>query len=140
MVYTFIYLTSVSFLAIQTFIIRPSSQDTIVGQMVTFDCHVEGIPKPRILWRVKHYNSNNINNSFVRIDSLDQRRFKLLPNGTLMILNVHFSDKGLYACVAISPGKKNNATAYLTVYGEFQTHMIPVFSCKSSIILSWGTK
>ena len=76
---------------------------------------MEGIPTPRILWRVKLYNSR----SFVRIDSLDQRRFKLMPNGTLVILNVHFSDKGLYVCIAKSPGKKNNATAYLTVYGEW---------------------
>ena len=102
------------FLAIQTFIVRPMNQETIVGQGVTFECRVEGIPKPRILWRVKLHNRD----SFVRVDSLDQRRFRLMPNGTLVVLNVHFTDQGFYVCIAKSPGKKNNATAYLTVYGE----------------------
>ena len=99
----------------QAFIVKPSNQQTIVGQMVKFECHVEGIPKPRILWRVRRHNRKG----FVRVDSLDQRRFRLMPNGTLVIFNVHFTDQGLYACIAKSPGKKNNATAYLTVFGEF---------------------
>lgn len=101
--------------AMQKFIIRPESKETIVGQTAKFKCQVEGIPKPRILWRRKKYSSNG----FIRVDSLDQRRFKLLPNGTLVILNVHFDDMGLYTCVAKSPGKLSNATVLLTVYGEY---------------------
>lgn len=31
---------------------------------------------------------------------------------------MHFSDKGLYVCVAKSPGKKTDAAAFLMVYGE----------------------
>ena len=103
------------FAAIQRFIKKPKAQETVVSKTVTFDCIVEGIPKPRILWKFKPYMSDD----FARIDSLDQRRFKLSPNGTLTIKNVHFSDKGLYVCVAKSPGKKTDAAAFLMVYGEF---------------------
>jgi len=119
--------------AMQAFIVKPSNQQTIVGQMVKFECHVEGIPKPRILWRVRRHNRKG----FVRVDSLDQRRFRLMPNGTLVIFNVHFTDQGLYACIAKSPGKKNNATAYLTV---FVPPNIALSSTKKSLFVGDSTR
>ena len=108
-------MSSLFLIAVQRFIKKPKAQEIVASKTVTFDCIVEGIPKPRILWKFKPHNSDN----FARIDSLDQRRFKLSPNGTLTIKNVHFSDKGLYVCVAKSPGKETDATAFLMVYGEF---------------------
>eukprot|EP00794_Sanderia_malayensis_P003344 gene3344-3833_t len=98
--------------AVQNFIKRPQSRVIIVGQSVKFDCKVEGIPTPRILWKFMQQNSRD----YMRIDRLDQRRFKLSPDGSLTIRNVHINDRGVYACIAKSPGKKKNATANLVVY------------------------
>lgn len=65
----------------------PEDQDLFVGRTQIIKCSADGYPKPTFVW----------SKDPVDID-LDNPRFNLLPNGSLLISPVHETDRGQYVC------------------------------------------
>lgn len=65
----------------------PEDQNLFVGRTQTIQCSADGYPKPTFVWF----------KDFFVID-LNNPRFNLLPNGSLLISPVHEKDRGEYVC------------------------------------------
>lgn len=71
------------------------------------DCVVEGDQKPTIQW-----------DKNLKMNDFDSSRFKVLPNGTLFISEVHKEDENKYGCTAGSSAGLNRKEVQLTIHCE----------------------
>ncbi|XP_057293625.1 uncharacterized protein LOC130622207 [Hydractinia symbiolongicarpus] len=97
---------------IQWFHTKPSDQSVVYGKKATFSCVSKGIPKPKITWHLH----DNLTLEYKPISYSDEKKYKIFPNGTLVIYNVDYNDQTTYVCYSTSPGLKRNVSAMLTVY------------------------
>ena len=67
--------------------------EAIEGFPIVLHCAADGDPKPTIKW---DRNSN--------FSGFDQRRFRVLENGSLLVNETHLSDGGRYGCTAGNAG------------------------------------
>uniref|UniRef100_A0A4W6F7I6 Roundabout, axon guidance receptor, homolog 1 (Drosophila) n=1 Tax=Lates calcarifer TaxID=8187 RepID=A0A4W6F7I6_LATCA len=89
-----------------TFLKRPSSVVVLADESVEFHCVVQGDPVPTIRWR--------------KDDSdLPKGRFEILEDHTLIVRQVTSSDEGSYTCVVENMVGKSEASATLTVHGQY---------------------
>ncbi|KAJ8929669.1 hypothetical protein NQ314_017619 [Rhamnusium bicolor] len=94
------------------FSILPKNPTEIVeGQSVMMDCVVEGDPKPTI-----HWDKN------LKMNDFDLSRFRVLPNGTLHISEVHREDENTYGCTAGSSAGLNRKEVQLIVHSKDGYH------------------
>lgn len=63
-----------------------------MGDKVLMPCHAVGDPEPKITWM---FNSHKLN-----VPDDDSSNYKILPNGSLKIDQVHLNDVGEYECMA----------------------------------------
>ncbi|KAM9846369.1 roundabout homolog 1-like [Aulostomus maculatus] len=89
-----------------TFLKRPSSVVVLADESVEFHCAVQGDPVPTIRWR--------------KDDSdLPKGRSEILEDHTLIVRQVTSSDEGSYTCVVENMVGKSEASASLTVHGQY---------------------
>ena len=121
-------------------ILKPTSQATVAGSGVRFDCMAQGHPQPVIRWRVvrkdpalinaagssqagtgsggsnSHHGQNN-QQSALPVAILSSPRIHVLENGSLIIKTVQTEDQGKYTCESSNGvGKSQEASADLVVY------------------------
>ncbi|XP_030622789.1 immunoglobulin superfamily DCC subclass member 4 [Chanos chanos] len=90
--------------SLSRFLQDPEPQVVSVGGTARFECHVDGLPTPRIVWEKD------------QIPLPAQPRYISLPNGVLQILGVTKDDGGSYRCVASNSARKRfSQDALLTV-------------------------
>ncbi|KAM9860850.1 immunoglobulin superfamily DCC subclass member 4 [Aulostomus maculatus] len=77
------------------FHLEPSPQTVAAGGAARFECQIEGVPTPVIIWEKDKVA--------VPVDA----RFISLPNGVLQILEVTKEDEGVYRCVASNSARKD---------------------------------
>lgn len=70
----------------------PNDIEMSKGGTATFTCHAVGEPRPKIIWM--HEDKE--------ID-MDDNRFKLMDDGSLMIEKIQDDDFGTYECMAKNP-------------------------------------
>lgn len=75
------------------FTVAPVNTEAYEGYSSMLHCQADGDPKPTIQW-----DKNGALNGF------DQKRFHVMPNGTLFISEVHKDDNGKYGCTAGNSG------------------------------------
>lgn len=74
-----------------------------IGENVILPCQATGRPFPEFYW-------TNANDDIIG----DQNpRFKVLPNGDLMILQLKWSDMGTYRCTAQNAVSKDSVETFL---------------------------
>ncbi|XP_035671644.1 Down syndrome cell adhesion molecule-like protein 1 homolog isoform X1 [Branchiostoma floridae] len=95
------------------FTITPSPLSVSTGGAAVFDCVVTGSPIPSISW------TNNDNDVIV-----NNGRFTIYPNNSLVVTNVQGSDAGFYTCHATNSFGTNVASAMLNVFST----ALPVFT------------
>lgn len=80
----------------------------VSGTDITLPCSAEGSPRPAVFWK-------DNNNQLIAPSGPGARRnrYKILPNGSLMILKVRWSDMGVFTCVAQSETGRDNATTFV---------------------------
>lgn len=80
----------------------------VSGTDMTLPCAAEGSPRPAVFWR-------DNNNQLIATSGPGARRnrYKVLPNGSLMIFKVRWSDMGMFTCVAQSETGRDNATTFV---------------------------
>lgn len=92
------------------FMLKPTSQTAIAGNVVRFDCLSEGLPQPVIRWKTSRNNSQSTT-------ILSSPRMHVLENGSLVIRAVEILDEGRYVCEATNGvGKPVETSAELLVY------------------------
>ncbi|ESO84448.1 hypothetical protein LOTGIDRAFT_71201, partial [Lottia gigantea] len=93
------------------FAIHPENTTAYEGQQSFVHCVAIGDPKPTINW-----------NKDGRPILKDSPRYKLFPNGTLLIKTVHMEDKGKYTCFANNSAGyvKSSIFIYVTSYTEVE--------------------
>ncbi|KAK3919401.1 Inactive tyrosine-protein kinase 7 [Frankliniella fusca] len=75
-------------------VLPQNPSEAIEGYSVLIDCGAEGDPKPTIQWDKNSVMMNDLNNP----------RFVVLENGSLLIQEAHLSDTGKYGCTAGNSG------------------------------------
>lgn len=80
----------------------------VAGADITLPCVAEGSPRPEVYW-------TDNNNQLITPRGLMSRRnrYKVLPNGSLVIMKVRWSDMGVFTCVARSEAGRDNATTFV---------------------------
>ncbi|KAL1267310.1 hypothetical protein QQF64_032673, partial [Cirrhinus molitorella] len=73
----------------------PRHKDTTVylGNDALLECQAQGLPNPNISWVLP-------DRSVVRADGNGEQKVVLFTNGTLLVKNTNYLDKGVYKCVA----------------------------------------
>ncbi|XP_077174421.1 immunoglobulin superfamily DCC subclass member 4 isoform X2 [Paroedura picta] len=91
--------------ASQTLLLRDSKSQTVEENSVArFECRIEGLPSPAIVWEKDRKP--------VPLDP----RFIVLPNGVLQIVDVEESHAGTYRCVASNwAGRRHSSEAVLSI-------------------------
>lgn len=80
----------------------------VSGSDITLPCTAEGNPRPAVFWK------DNDNQLITPGGTAARRnRYKVLPNGSLVILKVRWSDMGVFTCVAQSEAGRDNATTFV---------------------------
>ena len=79
----------------------------MVGSDLTLACVASGNPKPDIFWLKGNLDV-----------SLFGRRFEVLPNGFLRIVQVQEVDEDTYTCVANNVLLSSRASAYLSILSK----------------------
>ncbi|KAL5292424.1 ImpL2 family protein [Megaselia abdita] len=74
----------------------------VVGSNIVLPCHVVGTPRPQIQW----VNSDG----YIREEN---PRYKVLPNGDLLISSIKWEDMGAYKCIAKNSHGKDSADAFI---------------------------
>lgn len=83
---------------------------TFLNSQVVLNCNSHGNPKPVIKWlRATAYGDKILK---------ENRRFSLYDNGSLVIKNVDYSDKGQYFCRATNK------------HGIIEKHLLLMVKCK----------
>jgi len=98
---------SVAGLEIPTTIIQaPKDLTTTQGESGIFHCKARGHPPPRIAWASGQNGDRPIPS---------EKRFRILPSGSLVISRLNFTDQGMYRCVASNPAGSATVAATLNV-------------------------
>ena len=84
----------------------PLNQTIAMGQTASFSCSATGDPVPLIKW---YKSQDPIGNDL---------HFSVLPNGTLVIINVSEQDSGWFTCRATNDAGTGEKRAYLLVAGR----------------------
>uniref|UniRef100_G1P2G4 Leucine rich repeat and Ig domain containing 3 n=1 Tax=Myotis lucifugus TaxID=59463 RepID=G1P2G4_MYOLU len=79
------------------------------GEDVRFQCRAEGEPAPTVAWVTPQHSA---------VTSASAGRARVLPGGTLEILDARPQDSGTYTCVASNAGGNDTYFATLTVQPE----------------------
>ncbi|XP_036171501.1 leucine-rich repeat and immunoglobulin-like domain-containing nogo receptor-interacting protein 3 [Myotis myotis] len=79
------------------------------GEDVRFQCRAEGEPAPTVAWVTPQHSA---------VTSASTGRARVLPGGTLEILDARPQDSGTYTCVASNAGGNDTYFATLTVQPE----------------------
>ena len=88
---------------------QPEDTDVLLGQSVLLNCSARGLPEPLITWTK---NDEPLD--------LDNARFQLLENGSLLIQDVMINDTGDYKCNATNElGFLQTDDAMLMVNSEY---------------------
>lgn len=82
----------------------PENMETIVGSDINMPCVATGNPKPDIFWLKGNLDV-----------SVFGRRFQVLPNGSLSIIQVQEVDEDIYTCVANNAISRRSRPAYLSI-------------------------
>lgn len=69
---------------------EPQDIEISFGGTATFTCHVEGDPKPNVIWMK--------DNSEIELN--EENRYEVMSDGSLMIKNTQEKDNGRYECMA----------------------------------------
>lgn len=92
-----------------------------MGSDITMPCEATGNPKPEIFWLKGNLDV-----------SVFGRRFQVLPDGTLTILQVQEVDEDQYTCVANNAISRRSQPAYLSVlskcHGDIRSTCLVYFS------------
>ena len=72
-----------------------------MGSTVELPCEASGSPRPRVHW-VDGENKR-----------LDDPRFSVQPDGSLLVANIRWQDMDAYKCVASSPLGRAEASTFL---------------------------
>ncbi|XP_062998506.1 immunoglobulin superfamily DCC subclass member 4 isoform X2 [Elgaria multicarinata webbii] len=97
----------------QTVVLRVSKSQTVVENgMAHFECRIEGLPPPVIMWEKDG------------VDVPSEPRFIVLPNGVLQIIDVKKNDAGVYRCVASNGARKHYSSG--AVLSLLEGHQLPV--------------
>ena len=87
------------------FVIIPNNTVGFEGYSLKIDCTAYGDPAPTITWISKQIANN-------------PEHFTHLPNGTLLIREVHANDAGRYQCIAGSDAGLNTTEITLSVQSK----------------------
>ncbi|XP_029207691.2 peroxidasin homolog [Acropora millepora] len=69
------------------FLTKPQNTTVVIGKSAFLHCNATGSPEPVVSWRKEE-------------GERDEKRFKQLKNGTLLIRDARMSDAGQYLCIA----------------------------------------
>ncbi|OXB72514.1 UNVERIFIED_CONTAM: hypothetical protein H355_016383 [Colinus virginianus] len=83
-------------------VISPKDQTFIEGSEVSIKCSATGYPKPTVVW--------THNEMFI----IDSNRYRLTPEGTLIIRKAIPKDAGVYGCLASNSAGTEKQTSILT--------------------------
>ncbi|XP_066250730.1 peroxidasin [Euwallacea similis] len=89
---------------------NPEDVQITIGGTATFKCSVQSDEEPSIVWMKED-----------RELVPDNKKYKLMENGTLMVQNTEEADGGYYECLAKNPeGEVRSRPARMVVYPIFQ--------------------
>lgn len=86
------------------------------GEDVRFQCRAEGEPAPTVAWVTPQHSA---------VTGASPGRARVLPGGTLEILDARPQDSGTYTCVASNAGGNDTYFATLTVQPEPAANRTP---------------
>ncbi|XP_047136896.1 uncharacterized protein LOC100201272 isoform X1 [Hydra vulgaris] len=118
--------SKVNVIVTQKFTYVPTSQISLHGHSVLFDCQSEGIPPPLTSWYFHSLNSNKPEQIVLN------NRYSILHNNSLLVLNAQDADEGNFICVSTSPGLITNVSAQLYIYS---VPKITLSAVKSNILV-----
>ena len=96
--------------------VSPDIQTVTENQTATFNCSVNGSPRPTVTW-------SKANGSFVAEHLVTDQ------NGGLKITKATFNDSGDYICTAVNVLGGDEKTAKLTVEGKNEPFLICYLYC-----------
>ncbi|GLD49762.1 hemicentin-1, partial [Lates japonicus] len=82
--------------------VEPRNQTFTTGEEVRIRCSASGYPPPRLVW--------THNDMFIMASS----RYRMTPDGTLVIRNMEKKDGGVYGCLASNQAGTDTMTSILT--------------------------
>ena len=91
------------------FVRKPSDKLATEGQTLALECSAVGEPTPSIDWTKNGHASLPSN-----------PRYSILRSGSLVIANIRFEDRGIYACTARNRLQSISASAGVMVYGKIE--------------------
>lgn len=97
----FIYLFI--FIAVK-FLTKPQNTTVVIGKSAFLHCNATASPEPVVSWRKEE-------------GERDEKRFKQLKNGTLLIRDARMSDAGQYLCIAANQLDLKETKVTLRVVG-----------------------
>ncbi|KAA3676040.1 roundabout, axon guidance receptor 1 [Paragonimus westermani] len=93
-----------------SFLITPDDREVFAGDSVFLDCLTTGRPLPVVRW------IHNGENLWIPVkNDYEIGRYRLFPNGTLLINEISVEDEGLYECKASQLTSIVKSSAYLSV-------------------------
>lgn len=117
------------------FVVAPEGPvQAVEGESVLIHCQATGDPMPTIQWdkdllylnnepTVAALATNGMNETAQQLDQSAEKRYRVLENGTLHILEVRFEDEGRYGCTIGSSVGLKREEVQLSVRGEFVLDM-----------------
>ena len=101
---------STPFFLVYPIVLSAQRNKTVLeGKNVSFDCKVDGRPRPKTLWLWKN-------------QTINQPGARELSNGSLLLPSVENNElyEGRYSCFAENAaGESGRSVRYLTVHGKF---------------------